>query len=423
VFFARQTTALIDPDRHFTLSGEDFQLINPNTLTCPTFRSRRDAELTKKIYRKVPVLWREAREEIPESNPWGLNFKRLFDMSTDSHLFRDAPAEDRLPLYEAKMIHQFDHRWATYMPLGREYKQTSLGVEDEEVSTCINVDSSEKADPSFVVQPRYWVDRREVLARVARAPKDVVQAWASRDASAMGNALALWRECPVPAEEVAQIAAGDLAMADAWMERLSPKWLMGFRDIARSTDERTVISSVLPSCAVGHTLPLFDVQESPRHAASLLGNLGSLVLDFCARQKVGGTHLTYSYLKQFPVLPPTAYSDADLAYIVPRVLELTYTAWDLKGWAEDLGFTGAAPFRFDPDRRAVLRAELDARYARLYGLTRDELRYILDPSDVMGPDYPTETFRVLKERELDRFGEYRTRRLVLEAWDREEVNG
>ena len=79
------------------------------------------------------------------------------------------------------------------------------------------------------------------------------------------------------------------------------------------------------------------------------------------------------------------------------------------------------PFPFNPDRRARLRAELDARYARLYGLTRDELRYILDPKDVMGEDYPSETFRVLKNREMAEFGEYRTGRLVLEAWDREEA--
>jgi hypothetical protein len=89
----------------------------------------------------------------------------------------------------------------------------------------------------------------------------------------------------------------------------------------------------------------------------------------------------------------------------------------LKPWAKDLGYDGL-PFRFDPERRAMLRAELDAFYAHLYGLNRDELRYILDPADVMGPDYPSETFRVLKHNEIRQFGEYRTQRLVLEAWDR-----
>jgi len=84
-----------------------------------------------------------------------------------------------------------------------------------------------------------------------------------------------------------------------------------------------------------------------------------------------------------------------------------------------LGYDGP-PFPFDPARRAILRAELDAWYARAYGLTRDELRYILDPSDIMGDDYPSETFRVLKNNELRNFGEYRTQRLVLEAWDNME---
>jgi hypothetical protein len=85
-----------------------------------------------------------------------------------------------------------------------------------------------------------------------------------------------------------------------------------------------------------------------------------------------------------------------------------------------LGHT-AVPYEWNEDRRALLRAELDAWYARAYGLTREELRYIIDPADVMGADYPSETFRVLKNNEMKKFGEYRTRRLVLEAWDRMEA--
>jgi hypothetical protein len=78
------------------------------------------------------------------------------------------------------------------------------------------------------------------------------------------------------------------------------------------------------------------------------------------------------------------------------------------------------PFIWNDERRARIRAELDAYIARLYGLTRDELRYILDPADVYGPEFPGETFRVLKEKETRLYGEYRTRRLVLEAWDKGE---
>jgi hypothetical protein len=120
---------------------------------------------------------------------------------------------------------------------------------------------------------------------------------------------------------------------------------------------------------------------------------------------------------QLPLHPPSSFTQGAIDFIQPRILELTYTAHDLKPWAEDLDYDGP-PFRFDPERRALLRAELDAFYAHLYGLSRDELRYVLDPADVMGPDYPSETFRVLKTNELRQFGEYRTQRLVLEAWDR-----
>ena len=194
---------------------------------------------------------------------------------------------------------------------------------------------------------------------------------------------------------------------------------MGWRDITLSTNERTVIASVLPIAGVGNQLPLMfvRVEYSPVLVAGLLGNVSCLAYDFFARHKIGGNHMNFFVFKQLPVLPPSTYTQAAIDFIQPHVLELTYTAHDLKPWAEDLGYDGP-PFSFDPERRSLLRAELDAFYAHLYGLNRDELRYILDPADVMVPDYPSETFRVLKNNEMRQFGEYRTQRLVLEAWDR-----
>lgn len=352
VFFATQTSQLDDPRRRFTLTAEEFRLINPNTLTCPVFRSERDAELTKKLYRAAPVLIEDGKEG---GNPWGISFMAMMHMSNDSHLFADEPGDGLLPLYEAKMIHQFDHRWATY-----------------ENGRSRDVTPEEKACTDFEVTPRYWVDRAEVRHR----------------------------------------------LADKGWNR---GWLMGWRDITNATNERTVIASVIPTSGVGNKMPLFLLgsDTSPTLAAAFYGNLSALAFDFVARQKIGGTTLNYFYLKQFPVLTPNHYGDKDLTFIKPRVLELTFTSDDIRPWAEDLGYEGD-PFTFDPDRRAQLRAELDAYYARLYGLTRDELRYILDPADVMGEDYPSETFRVLKSREIREFGEYRTQRLVLEAWDKLE---
>lgn len=460
-FFLTATSQLSDEERGFTLAPEDFRRINPNTRTCPVFRSRMDAELTRKIYSRVPVLIREASEDEPEANPWGIRFMAMFHMSNDSHLFADAGGGDHLPLYEAKMIHQFDHRWASYRPAGRH---------GEEGQSAGDVALADKQNPAFVVQPRYWVDKRQVLARVARVPRALANVYAAGNEQGLLFALANWVVAHHPeivtlttaaqASEKLLALAGplfsalptnpkdwldDRALADSkshppltseelqilvkatslWqaadtlMDKRSPRWLMGWRDICRATDERTVIASVLPRAGVGNNLPLmlFDQPIASKYYAALLGNLTAVALDFVARQKVGGTHLNFFIYKQLPILPPDRYTEVDLAFIVPRILELTYTSHDLKPWAKDLGHSGP-PFTFDPERRALLRAELDAWYARLYGLTRKELRYILDPAEVMGPDYPSETFRVLKNNDLRAYGEYRTQRLVLAAWDR-----
>lgn len=339
VCFATQVTDLRDPRRRFTLTPDEFRLINPNTLTCPVFRSERDAELTKKLYRAAPVLIEEGRVD---GNPWGIRFMTMFHMSNDSHLFADESGEGMLPLYEAKLIHQFDHRWATYGEDGNSR----------------DVTLAEKADPDFVVTPRYWVDESEVVQRLAEK---------------------------------------------GWPHQ----WLMGWRRNARATDERTTIAAVMPVSAQGDSVFLWLNEQSipPDMVALMLANLGAVTLDFVARQKVGGVNYSFYYFRQLPILPPDRYVDGDLSFIVPRVLELTYTAHDLAPWARDLGYDGQ-PFTFDPDRRAILRAELDAYYARLYGLARDELRYILDPADVMGTDYPSETFRVLANKEIREFGEY-----------------
>lgn len=269
-----------------------------------------------------------------------------------------------LPLYEAKMIHQFDHRWATYTADG----------ETRDVAEI------EKTDPNFTVVPRYWLSESEVNERLTKRDRD-------------GNVIWCWDR----------------------------GWLIGWRDVTSAHVLRTVIASVVPRVGVGHKMPLLFVSESlsSKRIAALFGNLNCLTLDYVARQKVGGISLTYFYLKQFPVLPPERYSESDLDFVATRVLKLSYTSNDLESWAHDLGYYGE-PFTFNLDHRAELRAELDAYYAKLYGLNRDELRYILDPTEIMGEDYPSETFRVLKNKEQKEFGEYRTQRLVLEAWDKLE---
>jgi hypothetical protein len=367
-FFLTDPAQLEQAERRFTLSPAQIARINPNTKTAPVFRARRDAELTAAIYDRVPVLIDDNKGEA--GNPWRVEFRQgLFNMTSDSGLFRtakqleaDGLAHDGtdwvketgaryLPLYEAKMIHQFDHRWATYD--GEDSRDMTL---------------AEKQQPDAEVMPRYWVSEAEVMSRL---------------------------------------------QAKGWNRR----WLIGWRDITNATNERTVISSAFPIKACGDTLLLmFPGIDEPRRMAALSANMSAVAFDYAVRQKIGGTHLKYNIFKQNPVLPPCAYDEAALGFIVPRVLELTYTSHSMSPFARDLGYEGP-PFAWDEARRASLRAELDAWYALAYGLTRDELRYVLDPKDVMGEDYPSETFRVLQKNEIARHGEYRTRRLVLAAYD------
>jgi hypothetical protein len=183
-----------------------------------------------------------------------------------------------------------------------------------------------------------------------------------------------------------------------------------------------MVPCIIPRVGVGNSFFVALPQASVEELSGLYANWASLAFDFIARQKIPYVHLTYSIVKQLPVFPPAFYTKPRRTFVVAKVLELTYTSQSMTHFARDLGYNGP-PFAWDESRRANLRADLDAFYARAYGLTRDELRYILDPVDVKGPDYPSETFRVLKEKEIRHFGEYRTRRLVLAAWDRMEVSG
>lgn len=465
VFFATQVEQLQEPQRRFSLTAEAFALLNPNTRTCAVFRSQADAEITKKIYSRVPVLVRHE----PYENLWGITIKtRLFHMAEDSSLFRtyDTLMEQGgilkgnaitldgvryLPLYEAKMVHHYDHRWATYERDG----QTSRDMTD-----------AEKQQPDCLPLPRYWVEEWQLVLRTSVAPEPLVKAYNKDEADiaferlgqwALGAALA--QEHPVVPELLARFAPAigkdlfarhDTRAAEA-LQAASPleteelhgllpgvlqndseaalrwgrhllrercaKYLLGWRRSCRNTDERTMISALIPWSAVGDSYFLMQPKgSSAAQVAGLYANLDSLVFDWIARQKVGGVNFSFYYIEQLPVLSPNSYSEADLDYILPRVLELAYTAHDLKPFAEDLGYDGE-PFPWNPDRRHQLKCELDAYYAHLYGLTRDELLYILDPQNVMPEGYPSVTFPGLKRKELAEFGEYRTQVRVMAAFD------
>jgi len=355
VFFAHNIEDLKDDNKVFTLSAEDIELLNPNTKTCPIFRSKKDAELTKAIYRRVPVLIKEHYDfngkVIGEENPWGISFLRMFDMANDSYLFRTREQlesegwklegnifkkEDKkyLPLYEAKMIHHFDHRWATY-----RNNETGDSTIDE------------KQTPFFVAIPRYWLHESD--------------------------------------------------LSDCISKKWQKKWLIGFRNITNVTNERTIISSIINIVPVGNSSPvIFLSNESGFWALLLISVFSSYIVDYSARQKLGGTNLTYGYFNQFPVFSPSKYNNNILFlntkidnWLLPRVLELVYTAWDLEDFAKDCGYD-CPPFKWDEERRFLIRCELDACYFHLYEIERDDVEYIM------------ETFPIVRRKDEDKYDSF-----------------
>ena len=194
-------------------------------------------------------------------------------------------------------------------------------------------------------------------------------------------------------------------------------WLQAFRNITNATNERTFLTGSIPWSGVGNSAPVIDYENARAIASALvLANMNSLPLDWAARFSVGGVNMNFFIVKQLPVLPPETYLEdavAGLKYVelvVPRVLELTYTANDLAGFAADLGYRGP-PFPWDDHRRHRLQCELDAIFSHMYRLERTDVEWILDTPP------PGSSFPALKRNEINEFGEFRTQRYVLHAYD------
>jgi len=362
-FFLHDPEELKDDERRFPLSAEDIALVNPNTRTCPVFRTRRDAEITKGIYRRVPVL---VKEGPPEENPWSVSFMRMFDMSNDSHLFRTMEElepegwklegnifsrgdELYLPLYEGKMCQMWDHRAADVVVSDRaRHRQAQPSV----------LPDKEHEDPLRFALPLRWVS--------------------------------------------------EVAIGVASEGQVRP-WALGFSSVTSPTNERSFIAYAIPRSGVGNSMPLLLTQAGL--ATLLLANMCAFVFDFVVRKKIGGVNLNFYLVKQFPLLEPAFYdkpcpwspSETLSDWVNVRVLELAYTAWDMKAFAADHGYM-SAPFKWDADRRSLLQAELDAAFFILYGMTTGDVEYIMD------------SFFGTRTKDERIYGEYRTKRLIVETY-------
>ena len=385
VFFAQNIDDLHDPDRHVQFSAEDIQLLNPISGNCPVFRERPQAELVKALYRRAKlrkptssVLW-----------DWNAEPTFLFVMSDHSDLFatrgklglsdfhgeKVAPYLDGtkwLPLYESKMFHQFEHRWA------------SLDTEGNQ----LDFSSSMQQDPECVTVPRYWMRQIDTSRKLDEIPT---------------------------------------------------RWLFAVREVTNATNERTAIATVLPKYPVGHNAQVFNFRESAASGTAFLATLNSFVLDFATRTKVGGSHLSSFILRQLPILPSGTFTQSCpwandpkseipnppslRDWLLPRVLELTYTAWDLEAFAADCGWSGP-PFRWDEERRFLLRCELDAAFFHLYLGPQSEWQQQPEaltrafPTPRHAVSYIMDTFPIVKRKdEAKHNGHYRTQETILQIYD------
>lgn len=361
VFFARGVPDVYDVNRRYRLSKEDILLINPNTLTCPIFRNSREAEIVRAVYNRFPVIASEAA--IPA---WRLQVQRVLNATDDLELLHEvAPESTRkhsmvasdgtelTPVFEAKMFHQFDHRFGTYF--GQTDAQAKQGKLPE-------LSTAEHQNPDFYPQPQWW------------APKTTL----NRKLNVLTNR----------------------------------NWIFGFRDVTSPVVLRTAIATILPKVCTTHscTCIFFEPKIAASEAATFTAAFNSFVFDFICRTKFSGNHLSAFVVKQLP-LPAQGQLEGMLSelrlpgsWVLNRALEMTYTAWDLQPFARDIGFDGP-PFCWESDRRFLLRCELDAAFFHLYGISREDTDYIMD------------TFPIVRKNDEKAHGEYRTKRVILEIYD------
>jgi len=374
VFFVHRVEELEDKRRHIALSAADIRLLNPNTRTCPIFRTRRDAEITKAIYRRVPILIDKNREG-PTGNPWSIQFKTMFHQTNDAELFREADTLKAdglklkgnrwikgkkifLPIYEAKMVQAYDHRAAdvitdksNWVRQGQTEKRSLIGYQN----------------PEQLVMPRFWVSREEVLNE--------------------SN------------EETSHFLC--------------------FKDVTSPTNQRTMIAAMTPLVGVVNSAPIIFTDTPSVRQCCLLANLNSFCYDFVMRQKISNVHLNFFIVEQVPTLAPDTYSkpcpwDGGItleSWISERVLKLTCTAEDMLPLAEACDFTGGSfkteyggrLNKWDEAERAELMAELDAAFFHLYGIDRDDVEYILSTfkgiheRQTLFPGSPTTAERIVQK--------------------------
>ncbi|MDO9530030.1 MAG: N-6 DNA methylase [Syntrophales bacterium] len=353
-----------DVSKTFTISRDEAIHLNPITKTVPAFESSRHKTCVMAVYDRFPVL-------NDDSSEWGVHYTTGLHMAAEADKLRDFEELSSegfeldeflrmkkgehtfIPLYEGKFIQQFDHRFASFEGIPREKR---FGIK----AGTHNPTEEQKGNPAYHITPRYWI-------------------------------------------------SDENAASDREARHLRSSWAITFRDTTNVISNfRTSVACICAGVAFNYKAPnivLEGPSESDRAKKSLLfvTMMNAFPFDYVVRQKFFGANFIKSILLQLAA-PSMGVIHSHQSFILPRALELFYTSWQLEGFAAECGYNGN-PFTWDEIRRQQIRAELDALFFYVYGFSIDHVAFILD------------SYRILRDKDEDRFGEYRTKRLILEIYD------
>jgi len=365
-FFLDAPSQCRDTSKTFAMSSDELAIVNPDTRQPPVCRSRSDFVLLLQVQRGKPNIKSTCSAWV------GLTSASTSELWIDAI---DGDTSESCPMYESKLMHQFDHRYATYAGTDDEQRRKGLPVPIR----------TEKRFSESLVQPRFHI------------PNDTAEAHLKRKTGFKTG-------------------------------------IVGYRDVARSTDERTFISTILPFSGLMQPLNGLTAKNA-LHAIDIVASGNSFVIDFAARLKTPGIHLNVTIANQLPVyenvqllqpLPPK--------FVLTRVLELVFTAEDLRPFALESGFDGS-PFRWNEARRWLIRCELDAAYfhgvlggAENWEEHSHQLAAVF-PTPRHAVEYIMETFPIVKRKDIARTevkneagevvtpGTYITKDTILEIYD------
>lgn len=345
IFYLHNIEDIISNENVIKLSFDELKLFNPNNKLLPAFKNQLEVELNRKIY-QYGVL----KNDMDELND--VEIHRMINMTTDANILYNEPSADRLSVYESKLMHQYDHRYATFSGIEHEERQKG----NARVTTL-----AEKTDKNTCSVPRFY------------------------------SPIKVFKE-----------------KNEKWKWKYN--WYLAYRYISSSTNERCAIASIIPKSIVSNSAYLIFIRDL-NNLILQIGNMNSFWLDFTARAKVT-LNFPPVILEQCPCIKSEQITEKILTQIKERVLKLTYTATDLDVFGKEFGLT--EPFQWNDKERFQLQCELDAIYAHLYGLEKEEMYYILD------------TFPIVKRKDIAKYGSYRTKETILAlydefAWVRDEM--